>query len=61
MQTHFDEDQFEQFRQDGKKLLRPFGKPNLLRRNEGDEPTISQQQDNSKQTTDLSNVENIIS
>ncbi|CAL1671919.1 unnamed protein product [Lasius platythorax] len=54
--VHFDEDQFEQHREDGKKLLRPFGKPNLL-----DKHTVNQQQDNSEQTTDPSNVQNIIS
>lgn len=30
MQTHFGEDQFENKREDGRKLLRPFAKPNLL-------------------------------
>lgn len=56
LQVHFDEDQFEQHREDGKKLLRPFAKPNLL-----DKHTVNQQQDNSEQTTDPSNVQNIIS
>lgn len=30
VQVHFDEDQFENKREDGRKLLRPFAKPNLL-------------------------------
>ncbi|XP_019696401.1 THAP domain-containing protein 4-like [Harpegnathos saltator] len=29
-EVHFDENQFEQHRQDGRKLLRPFATPNLL-------------------------------
>lgn len=30
MQVHFGEDQFENKRADGRKLLRPYAKPNLL-------------------------------
>lgn len=40
LQVHFDENQFEQHRQDGRKLLRPFATPNLLLKRVVDTNTI---------------------
>ncbi|XP_072765779.1 uncharacterized protein [Anoplolepis gracilipes] len=49
-EVHFDDDQFEKSQQDGKRLLCPFGKLNLLKQH----ITVNQEVDNFKQATDLS-------
>jgi len=35
--VHFDEGQYEQVRQDGKRLLRPYAIPNLLKKHKAEE------------------------
>ncbi|KYN23157.1 hypothetical protein ALC57_04431 [Trachymyrmex cornetzi] len=52
--VHFDNNQFENNRQDGRKLLRPFSKPNLLQKHTAEDKDNNDEEENNSRNSEFS-------
>ncbi|XP_018304801.1 THAP domain-containing protein 4 [Mycetomoellerius zeteki] len=53
-EVHFDNNQFENNRQDGRKLLRPFSKPNLLLKHTAEDKDNKDEEENNSRNSEFS-------